>query len=124
MYSFWILREYAMYGIQGVTQSKSVVLSNISRILLILWHALCIGGAVQRPELVGGCVPVTDEERVDILYKPQEDEWGGRRREEECARIIAGIDQLITVGMYVCKRSWMNSPLYLCRDLCGNNAKC
>lgn len=52
----------------------------------------------QRPEAVGGCVPVTDEERADILYKPHENEWGGRSREEECTRIIAGIDQLITVG--------------------------
>lgn len=60
-----------------------------------MWFA----DVVQRPEAVDGCVPVTDEERADILYKPQEDEWGGRSREEECARIVAGIDQLITVGM-------------------------
>ncbi|XP_034170541.2 bromodomain and WD repeat-containing protein 3 isoform X3 [Pangasianodon hypophthalmus] len=63
------------------------------------WDIEAIPENAQRPEVVGGCVPVTDEERADILYKPQEDEWGGRSREEECARIIAGIDQLITVDI-------------------------
>lgn len=64
-----------------------------------MYFTVCVGCVAHRPETVGGCVPVTDEERADILYKPQEDEWGGRSREEECVRIVAGIDQLITVGM-------------------------
>lgn len=92
-----------VYSLFSFTQSQTLQLfalvPNMSHVLLILCHGLCVGSVVQRPEAVGGCVPVTDEERVDILYKPQQDEWGGRSREEECARIVAGIDQLITVGM-------------------------
>ncbi|KAM9439590.1 bromodomain and WD repeat-containing protein 1-like [Clarias gariepinus] len=63
------------------------------------WDIEAIPENAQRPQVVGESVPVTDEERADILYKPQEDEWGGRSREDECARIIAGIDQLITVDI-------------------------
>ncbi|KAF5906074.1 bromodomain and WD repeat-containing protein 3-like isoform X1 [Clarias magur] len=63
------------------------------------WDIEAIPENAQRPEAVDESVPVTDEERADILYKPQEDEWGGRSREEECGRIIAGIDQLITVDI-------------------------
>uniref|UniRef100_A0A673LR35 Bromodomain and WD repeat-containing protein 3-like n=1 Tax=Sinocyclocheilus rhinocerous TaxID=307959 RepID=A0A673LR35_9TELE len=44
-------------------------------------------------------VPVTDEEMMDILYKPQEDEWGDKGRDQESARIIAGIEQLVTVDI-------------------------
>lgn len=68
-------------------------------ICLFINPGIHVGYVAERPEAVGGGVPVTDEERADILFKPQEDEWGGRSREEESARIIAGIDQLITVGM-------------------------
>ncbi|XP_060761728.1 bromodomain and WD repeat-containing protein 3 isoform X2 [Neoarius graeffei] len=63
------------------------------------WDIEAIPENARRPEAVGGCVPITDEERADILYKPHENEWGGRSREEECARIVAGIDQLITVDI-------------------------
>uniref|UniRef100_A0A673GNB8 Bromodomain and WD repeat-containing protein 3-like n=1 Tax=Sinocyclocheilus rhinocerous TaxID=307959 RepID=A0A673GNB8_9TELE len=44
-------------------------------------------------------VPVTDEEMMDILYKPQEGEWGNKGRNRESARIIAGIEQLVTVDI-------------------------
>uniref|UniRef100_A0A673LTQ6 Bromodomain and WD repeat-containing protein 3-like n=1 Tax=Sinocyclocheilus rhinocerous TaxID=307959 RepID=A0A673LTQ6_9TELE len=52
-------------------------------------------------ELLDGSagVPVTDEEMMDILYKPQEDEWGDKGRDQESARIIAGIEQLVTVDI-------------------------
>ncbi|XP_060731875.1 bromodomain and WD repeat-containing protein 3 isoform X2 [Tachysurus vachellii] len=63
------------------------------------WDMENIPENAQLPEAVGDSVPVTDEERADILYKPQEDEWGGRSREDECARIVAGIDQLITIDI-------------------------
>ncbi|KAK3513530.1 hypothetical protein QTP70_016463 [Hemibagrus guttatus] len=63
------------------------------------WDIEAIPENAHRPEAVGAGVVVTDEERADILYKPQDDEWGGRSREEECARIVAGIDQLITVDI-------------------------
>lgn len=45
-------------------------------------------------------MPVTDEEMIDILYKPQGGEWGDRGRDQESARIIAGIEQLVTVGAF------------------------
>uniref|UniRef100_A0A9J8CIT7 Bromodomain and WD repeat domain containing 1 n=1 Tax=Cyprinus carpio carpio TaxID=630221 RepID=A0A9J8CIT7_CYPCA len=44
-------------------------------------------------------VPVTDEEMMDILYKPQEGEWWDKGRDQESARIIAGIEQLVTVDI-------------------------
>lgn len=36
----------------------------------------------------------------ELMYKPLPGEWGERSRDEECERIIAAIDQLITVGVY------------------------
>uniref|UniRef100_A0A8B9RAF8 Bromodomain and WD repeat domain containing 1 n=1 Tax=Astyanax mexicanus TaxID=7994 RepID=A0A8B9RAF8_ASTMX len=62
------------------------------------WDIEAIPENALQPESVGAGVPVTDEEMNDILYKPREGEWGVRSREEESMRIIAGIDQLITVG--------------------------
>uniref|UniRef100_A0A8B9JZI7 Bromodomain and WD repeat domain containing 1 n=1 Tax=Astyanax mexicanus TaxID=7994 RepID=A0A8B9JZI7_ASTMX len=61
------------------------------------WDIEAIPENALQPESVGAGVPVTDEEMNDILYKPREGEWGVRSREEESMRIIAGIDQLITV---------------------------
>ena len=43
---------------------------------------------------------MTAEEMCELMYKPVQGEWGERSRDEECERIIAGIDQLITVGVY------------------------
>ncbi|XP_062843373.1 bromodomain and WD repeat-containing protein 1 isoform X1 [Trichomycterus rosablanca] len=63
------------------------------------WDIEPIPENAQLPESAGVGMPVTDEERAEILYKPQEPEWGGRSREQECARIGAGIDQLITVDI-------------------------
>uniref|UniRef100_I3JDB2 Bromodomain and WD repeat domain containing 1 n=1 Tax=Oreochromis niloticus TaxID=8128 RepID=I3JDB2_ORENI len=45
----------------------------------------------------GGGIPVTAEEMRELMYKPLPGEWGERSRDEECERVIAGIDQLITV---------------------------
>ena len=33
-----------------------------------------------------------------LLYRPQEGEWGAHTRDEECERVICGIDQLFTLG--------------------------
>lgn len=63
------------------------------------WDIEAIPENALQPESVGAGVPVTDEEMNDILYKPQEGEWGVRSREDESMRIIAGIDQLITVDI-------------------------
>uniref|UniRef100_A0A8C8C4Q1 Bromo domain-containing protein n=1 Tax=Oncorhynchus tshawytscha TaxID=74940 RepID=A0A8C8C4Q1_ONCTS len=52
-----------------------------------------------QPECVGGGVPVTAEEMREVMYKPQTGEWGERSRDNECERIIAGIEQLITVDI-------------------------
>lgn len=60
-------------------------------------HLCC---AAQQPETEGGGIPVTAEEMCELMYKPVQGEWGERSRDEECERIIAGIDQLITVGVY------------------------
>ncbi|XP_051877105.1 bromodomain and WD repeat-containing protein 3 isoform X3 [Pristis pectinata] len=49
------------------------------------------------PEEIGASVPVTPEELKDLLYKPQEGDWGSHSADEECERIIQGIDQLLTL---------------------------
>lgn len=43
---------------------------------------------------------MTAEEMRELMYKPLPGEWGERSRDEECERLIASIDQLITVGVY------------------------
>ncbi|KAM3615994.1 uncharacterized protein V6R79_010680 [Siganus canaliculatus] len=61
------------------------------------WDVEPIPDNAQQPETEGGGIPVTAEEMSELMYKPLPGEWGERSREEECDRIIAGIDQLITV---------------------------
>ncbi|XP_068564112.1 bromodomain and WD repeat-containing protein 3 isoform X2 [Cebidichthys violaceus] len=51
----------------------------------------------QQPETEGGGIPVTADEMNELMYKPLPGEWGERSRDAECERIVAGIDQLITV---------------------------
>ncbi|KAG9348519.1 hypothetical protein JZ751_002255 [Albula glossodonta] len=63
------------------------------------WDVECIPENAQQPDTVGGGVSVTADEMTDLMYKPREGEWGVRSRDEECERIIAGIDQLITVDI-------------------------
>ncbi|XP_041659062.1 bromodomain and WD repeat-containing protein 3 isoform X2 [Cheilinus undulatus] len=53
--------------------------------------------AAQQPDTEGGGIPVTADEMSELMYKPLLGEWGERSRDEECERIIAGIDQLLTV---------------------------
>ncbi|XP_061575074.1 bromodomain and WD repeat-containing protein 3 isoform X3 [Cololabis saira] len=53
--------------------------------------------AAQEPEMEGGGVPVTADEMKELMYKPLPGEWGERSRDEECERIVAGINQLIAV---------------------------
>lgn len=50
------------------------------------------------PEQIGDGVEVAEEELQALLYKPQEGEWGAHTRDEECERVIQGIDQLLTLG--------------------------
>uniref|UniRef100_A0A673LRE3 Bromodomain and WD repeat-containing protein 3-like n=1 Tax=Sinocyclocheilus rhinocerous TaxID=307959 RepID=A0A673LRE3_9TELE len=63
------------------------------------WDVEAIPEHAEQPESESAGVPVTDEEMMDILYKPQEDEWGDKGRDQESARIIAGIEQLVTVDI-------------------------
>lgn len=42
---------------------------------------------------------MTADEMSELMYKPLPGEWGERSRDEECERIIAGINQLISVGV-------------------------
>lgn len=50
------------------------------------------------PEHVGDGVEVSEDELKALLYRPQEGEWGAFTRDEECERVICGIDQLLTLG--------------------------
>ncbi|XP_029700101.1 bromodomain and WD repeat-containing protein 3 isoform X2 [Takifugu rubripes] len=63
------------------------------------WDVEPICDEAQQPETEGGGIPVTAEEMSELMYKPLPGEWGERSREEECDRIITGIDQLITVDI-------------------------
>ncbi|XP_067306193.1 bromodomain and WD repeat-containing protein 3 isoform X2 [Pseudorasbora parva] len=63
------------------------------------WDVEAIPENAEQPESESAGVPVTDEEMIDILYKPQGGEWGDRGRDQESARIIAGIEQLVTVDI-------------------------
>jgi hypothetical protein len=50
------------------------------------------------PEEVGDGVVVTEEEVKARLYSPQEGEWGAHSRDEDCQRVIFGINDLLTLG--------------------------
>ena len=60
------------------------------------FFTLCIAAF---PDEVGAGVPVSQEELTALLYKPQEGEWGAHSRDEECERVIQGINQLLSLGM-------------------------
>jgi hypothetical protein len=53
---------------------------------------------VDPPEELGASISVTSDELEKLLYKPQDGEWGQKSRDEECDRIISGIDQLLNLG--------------------------
>ncbi|XP_051253294.1 bromodomain and WD repeat-containing protein 3 isoform X2 [Dicentrarchus labrax] len=61
------------------------------------WDVEPIPDDAQQPETEGGGIPVTADEMSELMYKPLQGEWGERSRDDECERIIAGIDQLINV---------------------------
>lgn len=68
------------------------------------------------PEQVGAGVEVAEEELKALLYKPQEGEWGAHTRDEECERVICGIDQLFTLGERThrrCQFVWFDGGLSL-----------
>uniref|UniRef100_A0A671USR1 Bromodomain and WD repeat domain containing 1 n=1 Tax=Sparus aurata TaxID=8175 RepID=A0A671USR1_SPAAU len=64
------------------------------------WDVEPIPDNAEQPETEGGGIPVTADEMSELMYKPLQGEWGERSRDEECERIIVGIDQLITVAPF------------------------
>ncbi|XP_071597601.1 PH-interacting protein isoform X3 [Heliangelus exortis] len=63
------------------------------------WDMELIPSNAVFPEELGTSVPLTDDERRTLLYKPLDGEWGSRTRDQECDRIIAGINQLMTLDI-------------------------
>lgn len=55
---------------------------------------------VDPPEELGASISVTLDELEKLLYKPQDGEWGQKSRDEECERIISGIDELLNLGKF------------------------
>lgn len=64
------------------------------------WDMEPIPDNVDPPEELGASISVTSDELEKLLYKPQDGEWGQRSRDEECERIISGIDQLLNLGAF------------------------
>ncbi|XP_021165006.2 bromodomain and WD repeat-containing protein 3 isoform X1 [Fundulus heteroclitus] len=61
------------------------------------WDVEPIQEDALQPDTDGGGIPATAEEMKELMYKPVPGEWGERSRDEECERIIAGVEQLITL---------------------------
>ncbi|XP_047419828.1 bromodomain and WD repeat-containing protein 1 isoform X3 [Sciurus carolinensis] len=63
------------------------------------WDMEPIPDNVDPPEELGASISVTADELERLLYKPQVGEWGQKSRDEECDRIISGIDQLLNLDI-------------------------
>ncbi|KAL2805429.1 bromodomain and WD repeat-containing protein 1 isoform B [Daubentonia madagascariensis] len=63
------------------------------------WDMEPIPENVDPPEELGASISVTSDELEKLLYKPQDGEWGQKSRDEECDRIISGIDQLLNLDI-------------------------
>ncbi|XP_028653552.2 PH-interacting protein [Erpetoichthys calabaricus] len=63
------------------------------------WDMEIIPNDAVFPDELGLSVPLTEEEHRQLLYKPLEGEWGSRTRDQECERIIVGINQLMTLDI-------------------------
>lgn len=64
----------------------------------IVFLSVFVAPPAALPEQVGDGVEVAEDELQALLYKPQEGEWGAHTRDEDCERVIHGIDQLLTLG--------------------------
>uniref|UniRef100_A0A8C3XGY6 Bromodomain and WD repeat-containing protein 1 n=1 Tax=Cyanoderma ruficeps TaxID=181631 RepID=A0A8C3XGY6_9PASS len=80
-------------------QCYSVHWDNNERERMSPWDMEPIPEGTAYPEEVGAGVPVTPEELTALLYKPQEGEWGAHSRDEECERVIQGIEQLLSLDI-------------------------
>ncbi|KAM9003270.1 PH-interacting protein isoform X1 [Sarcophilus harrisii] len=63
------------------------------------WDMELIPNNAVFPEELGTSVPLTDVECRTLIYKPLDGEWGSNSRDEECERIITGINQLMTLDI-------------------------
>ncbi|KAL8181044.1 UNVERIFIED_CONTAM: Bromodomain and WD repeat-containing protein 3, partial [Gekko kuhli] len=80
-------------------QCYSVHWDNNEREKMSPWDMEPIPEGTAYPEEVGAGVPVTSEELASLLYRPQEGEWGAHSRDEECVRVLRGIDQLLSLDI-------------------------
>lgn len=69
----------------------------------LFWNFFILSPAAF-PDEVGAGIPVSQEELTALLYKPQEGEWGAHSRDEECERVIQGINNLLSLGMVILKK--------------------
>ncbi|XP_013888233.1 PH-interacting protein [Austrofundulus limnaeus] len=63
------------------------------------WDMELIPDDATFPDELGTSVPLTEDEQKQLLYVPQDGEWGCHTRAEECKRIIKAIDQLCTLDV-------------------------
>ncbi|EHB03804.1 Bromodomain and WD repeat-containing protein 3 [Heterocephalus glaber] len=78
-------------------QCYSVHWDNNEREKMSPWDMEPIPEGTPFPDEVGAGVPVSQEELTALLYKPQEGEWGAHSRDEECERVIQGINHLLSL---------------------------
>ncbi|KAM4693154.1 PH-interacting protein [Discoglossus pictus] len=63
------------------------------------WDMEPIPDTATFPDELGTSVPLSETEVRSSLYRTLDGEWGCRKRDEECERIIAGINQLVTLDI-------------------------
>lgn len=63
------------------------------------WDMEEVPDEVVFPEELGLSMALTQDEQKALLYKPLDGEWGSRTRNQECERIIRGINQLCTLDV-------------------------
>uniref|UniRef100_A0A8C7V4J9 Bromo domain-containing protein n=1 Tax=Oncorhynchus mykiss TaxID=8022 RepID=A0A8C7V4J9_ONCMY len=80
-------------------QCYAVKWDNSEREKMSPWDMEPISDEAELPEEVGDGVVVTEEEVKARLYRPQEGEWGAHSRDEDCQRVIFGINDLLTLDL-------------------------
>uniref|UniRef100_A0A8D0ARB6 Bromodomain and WD repeat domain containing 3 n=1 Tax=Sander lucioperca TaxID=283035 RepID=A0A8D0ARB6_SANLU len=96
-------------------QCYAVKWDNGEREKMSPWDMEPIPEEAALPEQVGDGVEVAEEELKALLYTPQEGEWGAHTRDEDCERVLHGIDQLLTLDVAKAFASPVNLrdyPLY------------
>ncbi|KAG7223301.1 hypothetical protein INR49_015657, partial [Caranx melampygus] len=96
-------------------QCYAVKWDNGEREKMSPWDMEPIPEEAALPEQVGAGVEVAEEELKALLYTPQEGEWGAHTRDEDCERVIHGIEQLLTLDVakaFVSPVNLRDYPLY------------